>query len=86
MGQSSNGSRKIWRKCSANKIKVKFGTHLVAEQSMASKDYKESDVKEYMTSDSIEIVINLDIGGGSYTVYTCDFTKDYIDINTDYRN
>jgi len=69
-----------------NKIKVKFGKHLVAEQSMASKDYKESDVKEYMTSDSIEIEINLDIGNGSFTVYTCDFTKDYVDINTDYRN
>ena len=29
----------------ANKIKVKIGNYLVAEQSMASKDYKESDIK-----------------------------------------
>tara|TARA_B100000579_G_scaffold388426_1_gene361537 strand:- start:517 stop:1821 length:1305 start_codon:yes stop_codon:yes gene_type:complete len=70
----------------ANKIKVKIGNYLVAEQSMASKDYKESDIKEYMTSDSIDIEVNLSLGNGSYTVYTCDFTKDYIDINADYRN
>ncbi len=70
----------------ANKIKVKIGNYLVAEQSMASKEYKESDIKEYMTSDSIDIEVNLNLGNGSYTVYTCDFTKDYIDINTDYRS
>ena len=70
----------------ANKIKVKIGNYLVAEQSMASKDYKESDIKEYMTYDSIDIEVNLSLGNGSYTVYTCDFTKDYIDINADYRN
>ncbi len=70
----------------ANKIKVKIGNYLVAEQSMASKEYKESDIKEYMTSDSIDIEINLGLGNGSYTVYTCDFTKDYIDINADYRS
>ena len=70
----------------ANKIKVKIGNYLVAEQSMASKEYKESDIKEYMTSDSIDIEVNLGLGNGSYTVYTCDFTKDYIDINADYRS
>ena len=70
----------------ANKIKVKIGNYLVVEASMASKDYKEKDVKEYMTSDSLDIEIDLNLGEGSYTVYTCDFTKEYIDINTDYRN
>ena len=44
------------------------------------------DVKEYMKWNSIEIEVNLNLGAGSHTVYTCDFTHDYIDINTDYRN
>ena len=35
---------------------------------------------------SINIEINLNIGNVSYTVYTCDFTHDYIDINANYRN
>ena len=70
----------------ANKIQVKIGDHVVAEQSAVSKSYKESDLKEYMKWDSIDVEINLNLGSGSFTVYTCDFTKDYIDINADYRN
>ena len=39
-----------------------------------------------MRWDGIEINIDLNMGKSNFTVYTCDFTKDYIDINTDYRN
>ena len=70
----------------ANKIQLKIGDYLVVEQGKAAKDYKESDVKQYMKWDSINLEINLNIGSALYTVYTCDFTHDYIDINTDYRN
>jgi len=70
----------------ANKIQLKIGDYLIVEQGRAAKDYKESDVKQYMKWDSINIEINLNIGNAFYTVYTCDFTHDYIDINTDYRN
>ena len=69
-----------------NKIQVKIGDHLVAEQGKVSKNYNEKDLKEYMKWDSIEIEVNLNLGSASYTVYTCDFTRDYIDINADYRN
>ena len=70
----------------ANKIQVKIGNHIVAENSAVSKTYDEKSLKEYMQWDSIEIEINLNLGSGSFTVYTCDFTKDYVDINADYRN
>jgi len=70
----------------ANKIQLKIGGYLVVEQSKAAKDYKESVVREYLKWDSIDIEVNLNIGSALYTVYTCDFTHDYIDINTDYRN
>ena len=70
----------------ANKLQVKIGNHLVAEQGKPAKDYKEADVKEYMKWNSIDVEVNLNIGSASYTVYTCDFTHDYIDINADYRN
>jgi len=69
-----------------NKVQIKIGDYLVAEQSKEAKDYNEKDVKEYMKWDSINIEINLNIGSASHTVYTCDFTHDYIDINADYRN
>ena len=69
-----------------NKIQLKIGDYLVVEQGKVSKDYKENDVKQYMKWDSINIEVNLNIGSGNFTVYTCDFTNDYIDINADYRN
>jgi len=69
-----------------NKLQIKIGNYLVAEQSKTAKDYKEIDVKEYMKWDSINIEINLNIGSASHTVYTCDFTHEYININADYRN
>jgi len=70
----------------ANKIQIKIGNYLVAEGGKVVKDYKEKEVKEYMKWSSINIEVNLNIGNASYTVYTCDFTHDYIDINADYRN
>jgi len=70
----------------ANKMQIKIGNHLVAEQGKVAKDYNENKMKEYMKWDSINIEVNLNIGNDRYTVYTCDFTHDYIDINADYRN
>ena len=69
-----------------NKVQIKIGDFLVAEQSKQATDYNEKQVKEYMKWDSINIEINLNIGSASHAVYTCDFTHDYIDINADYRN
>ena len=70
----------------ANKIQIKIGDYLVAEQSRRAKDYNEKDIKEYMESPSINIEINLNVGSASFTVYTCDLTHDYVEINADYRN
>ena len=70
----------------ANKIQLKIGNYLVAEQGKVEKNYTEKDVKEYMKWDSINIEVNLNLGNAEYKVYTCDFTHDYIDINADYRN
>lgn len=69
-----------------NKILIKIGDYLIVEQSKMAKDYNENDIKEYMKWDSINIEVNLNIGNSSHTVYTCDLTHEYIDINTDYRN
>ena len=69
-----------------SKIQIKFGNYLVTDQGKVAKDYNESNLKEYMKWDSINIEVNLNIGSSFYTVYTCDFTHDYIDINADYRN
>ena len=69
-----------------NKVQIKIGDYLVAEQNMVAKGYNEKMIKKYMEWDSIQIEVNLNIGNGMFTTYTCDFTHDYIDINADYRN
>ena len=70
----------------SNKVQIKIGNYLVAEQNKVAKDYDEKNLKEYMKWDSIDVEVNLNLGAASHTVYTCDFTHDYIDINADYRN
>ena len=69
-----------------NKLKIKIGELIVVENGIRSKDYDEKKTKEYMEWDSIDINVELNMGEASHTVYTCDFTKDYIDINADYRS
>ena len=69
-----------------SKIQIKFGNYLVTDQGAVSKEYNEKDLKEYMKWDSINIEVNLNIGNGEFKVYTCDFTREYIDINADYRS
>ena len=68
-----------------SKIKIKFGNYLITENGKVSKDYNEKDLKEYMKWDSINLEVNLGIGNGFYTAYTCDFTHDYISINAEYN-
>lgn len=69
-----------------NNLTIKFGKFSVVENGQQIDNYKEEVVKEYMKWDAIEINIELNMGKSNFTVYTCDFTKDYIDINTNYRN
>ncbi len=68
------------------KLKVKFGDFVVAENGKISDNYNEEKLKQYMKWDSIIIEVNLKLGSDAFECYTCDFTHDYIDINTDYRN
>ncbi len=68
------------------KLKIKIGSFVVAENGKVSESYDEQKLKEYMQWDSIEIEVNLKLGNDAFKCYTCDFTHDYIDINTDYRN
>jgi glutamate N-acetyltransferase/amino-acid N-acetyltransferase len=70
----------------ANKMQIKIGDYLVAEQGKVAKNYDENKIKEYMKWSSIDIKVDLNIGNSEFIVYTCDFTHDYIDINANYRN
>ena len=68
------------------RLLIKFGNIKIIEKGQLVKNYKENDVKNYMKNQSIDISINLNSGLKSFTAYTMDLTKKYIEINTDYRN
>ena len=68
------------------KLLIKFGTIRIVEKGQLAKNYKESDVANYMKNQSIDISINLNMGLKNFTAYTMDLTKKYIEINADYRS
>ena len=67
------------------KLNIKFGELSIIKNGELNSEYDEKIVQEYMEWDSIEINVEMNMGEGNFIAYTCDFTKDYIDINTDYR-
>ncbi|MDA7583027.1 bifunctional glutamate N-acetyltransferase/amino-acid acetyltransferase ArgJ [Candidatus Pelagibacter sp.] len=68
------------------KLTIKFGEIKIIEKGQLVKNYKESDVADYMKNQSIDISINLNMGSVNFTAYTMDLTKKYIEINADYRS
>ncbi len=67
-------------------LAIRFGPVLVAERGMVSPDYVEAEAAAHMKGQEIEIGVDLGLGGGKATVWTCDLTRAYIDINADYRS
>ncbi len=67
-------------------LTIRFGEHLVAEKGWRAESYVEETVAGYMTGQELIIAVDLGLGKGSATVWTCDLTHAYIDINADYRS
>ena len=85
-GRVIMGIGKTGEKIDQEKLIIKFGSFTVAEKGKISNQYDEKKLKEYMQWDSIEIEVNLNMGNEMFQCFTCDFTHEYIDINSDYRN
>ena len=69
-----------------SKIAIKFGNITIIENGKLSNSYNEIEAADYMKGEKIDLLINLNLGKKEFTSYTMDFTKKYIDINTDYRS
>ena len=67
-------------------LSIWFGDVLVAENGWVSATYEEADAAAHMTSEHIRIRVDCGMGNGRSTVWTCDLTHGYIDINADYRS
>lgn len=69
-----------------DRLTIRFGDILVADQGWVSSEYNEQDGADYMKGSSLVISVDLGLGGGRSTVWTCDLTHGYISINADYRS
>lgn len=69
-----------------DKLNIRFGDILVAQNGQRAPDYKEEHGAAYMKNAELKIAVDVGIANGSATVWTCDLTHDYITINADYRS
>nr|WP_281496073.1 bifunctional glutamate N-acetyltransferase/amino-acid acetyltransferase ArgJ [Marivita sp. S6314] len=67
-------------------LSISFGDVQVAKNGWVDPTYREEDGARIMKAQEIEMTIDLGIGTGSATVWTCDLTHGYISINADYRS
>ena len=67
-------------------LSIRFGATLVAHNGLAVADYDEAPVARHLKQKDIEIGVDLGLGSGHATVWTCDLTHGYISINADYRS
>jgi glutamate N-acetyltransferase/amino-acid N-acetyltransferase len=69
-----------------DRLSITFGDILVAKNGERAPGYDEKTVAAYMKGREIEIRVDLGLGAGGATVWTCDLTHEYISINADYRS
>jgi glutamate N-acetyltransferase/amino-acid N-acetyltransferase len=67
-------------------LSVWFGDIRVAREGERDPDYSEAATSDYMKRDEIRIRADIGLGRGKATVWTCDLTKAYVEINGDYRS
>ena len=69
-----------------DRLSIRFGDTLVAKDGLAVEGYDEAPVAAHLKGREIDIGVNLNLGPGRATVWTCDLTHGYISINADYRS
>ena len=91
-GQDANWGRivmavgKSGAEADRDRLSIRFGDIWVARDGWRAPDYSEADASAYMQRQELVIGVELGIGAGQSTVWTCDLTHGYIDINADYRS
>jgi glutamate N-acetyltransferase/amino-acid N-acetyltransferase len=69
-----------------DKLLLKFGNFNIIQNGKVNINYNEQEISDYMKNDNIDIYVDISNGSKSFTAYTMDFTKKYIEINSDYRS
>ncbi|HRW15760.1 bifunctional glutamate N-acetyltransferase/amino-acid acetyltransferase ArgJ [Amaricoccus sp.] len=69
-----------------DRLSIRFGDILVAENGWVSPGYSEAAGAAYMKRSELVLGVDLGLGAGRAVVWTCDLTHGYIAINADYRS
>ncbi|MEO5613719.1 MAG: bifunctional glutamate N-acetyltransferase/amino-acid acetyltransferase ArgJ [Cypionkella sp.] len=91
-GQDPNWGRivaaigKAGAEADRDKLSIRFGDILVAENGWRNPDYREEDGAAYMLQSNLVIAVDMGLGKSKRSVWTCDLTNRYIEINADYRS
>ena len=91
-GEDANWGRivmaigKSGQRADRDRLAIRIGGVQVAENGYVSSGYREQDVVPHMRGQEIEIDVDVGVGSGKATIWTCDLTHGYIDINADYRS
>ncbi|MDR5653105.1 bifunctional glutamate N-acetyltransferase/amino-acid acetyltransferase ArgJ [Ruixingdingia sedimenti] len=91
-GQDANWGRivaavgKSGARADRDRLAIRFGEFVVAEKGQRAAGYDEAAASAYMKRDELVIGVDLGLGTAARTVWTCDLTHQYIDINADYRS
>ena len=91
-GEDANWGRivmavgKAGEKADRDRLSVTIGGTPVARNGQAVPGYDEAPVAAHMKGQEIDIEVDVGVGRGRATIWTCDLTHGYIDINADYRS
>ena len=69
-----------------DKLSIAFGGIWTAKNGLPVEGYDEAPVAAHLKGSEIDIAVELGLGEGHATVWTCDLTHGYISINADYRS
>jgi glutamate N-acetyltransferase/amino-acid N-acetyltransferase len=69
-----------------DKLKITFGTHVVADKGERAPGYNEAIATKTVAGQEVAISVDVGVGKGKARVWTCDFTEGYIRINGSYRS
>jgi glutamate N-acetyltransferase / amino-acid N-acetyltransferase len=69
-----------------DRLSISFGQNLVAKDGLMVPGYDEAPVTAHVQSPTVDIGVDIGLGEGRATVWTCDLTHGYISINADYRS
>ena len=69
-----------------DRLKIWFGDVRVAVDGERDAGYSEDAASAVMKKQDIPVRVDLGLGNGTATVWTCDLTKEYVEINGDYRS